>query len=192
VAVALFVAVVGPAWAISGRVHDPEGRPIEGANACLLLGPESIGLCVHTDAEGFYSLPGDGIPAVRISAKGYLPVDVGAVDHEDPIRLERAASFEVRVVDASDQSPVPGAKLWIVLPNGQRKGPIALSPSAWLQMNSFRPGTYRIQVEASGYVQEASPELRLRAGESEEAIVPMRRKSSPPPPRTEPGESRLR
>jgi len=177
-ATGVILSAAVPAWSATGRVHDSEGRPIVGASACVLLAPDTLGLCTRTNDQGYFSLPTGDAPGVRIAADGFLAKDIGAIDHEAPVVLDPAASFELRVVDDADGRPVPGASVWIVSSDGRRRGPIDLSASGWLQMKTFPPGSYRFQVEASGYVQTGSPELRLGLGTS--ASVEVRMHRTPP------------
>lgn len=164
-----------PAVAASGRVQDPAGHPIRGARACVMLAPDATGLCVETDDNGLFTLPGAQGTAVRILAEGFLSVDVGAVDHTTPIRLERAAAFEIRVVDDVDGTAVASASLWVVSPNGQRRGPVDLGASGWLRMKTFPPGTYRVLAVAPGYLDGVGDDLRLQAGQTTSAVIRLRR-----------------
>ena len=174
--------VATTAWSASGRVVGPDDGPLQGASVCVLVAPNTVGLCTETDEQGFYSLPASGAPGIRVTAEGFLGQDIAAVDHEAPIRLERAASFELRVIDDADGAPVAGASVWIVSADGRRRGPIDLPGSGWLRMSTFPAGTYRFVVEASGYAQRGTPEIRLVPGGRELAEVRMVRVNPGEPP----------
>ena len=182
-AIAFAGLVVLPAAAVGGRVQDTAGRPIRGATACLLLAPDSTGICAETDENGKFDLPGSSGMAVRILAEGFLSVDVGAVDHTAPIRLERAASFEIRVLDEVDGSAVVNVGLWVLSPDGRRRGPVDLGASGWLRMKTFPPGTYRVLAGAPGYLDGTGDELQLRAGETAKAEIRLRRDPATYPPK---------
>jgi len=169
------VAGVAPAAAISGRVQDESGRPLVRASACIVIESETVGMCATTDATGYFSLPGDGIAAVRVSAPGFLSIDVAGIDHEEPIRLLRAARFDLAVIDASAGTAVAGARVWLLSPDGRRRGPIDLGPAGKLKMNSFVPGEYRVEVSAPGYERDASTTLVLAPGASTDVQVRLRR-----------------
>ena len=176
------VLLVLPAIASSGQVQDRAGRPIVGARACLLLAPDVDGICVETDENGKFDLPGSEGAAIRILAEGFLSVNVGVVDHTAPIRLERAAGFEVRVVDDADGAAVADVRLWVLSPDGRRRGPIDLGGSGWLRMKTFPPGSYRLLASAPGYLDGTGGDLELRAGEIVESEIRLRRDPAATPP----------
>jgi hypothetical protein len=175
------IAAASPCFAVGGTVHDDRGRPIEGAVACIVLGPDALGLCAETDVRGSFRLPGDTVPALQIRADGFLTVNVAGVDHVAPIRLERAARFEVTIVDRASGSPVEGARVRILSSDGRQRGPIELGPAGRLAMKSFPAGEFLLAVEADGYVSDATTPLALVAGKTTTVTVELRRAGAPPP-----------
>ena len=81
-----------PALAISGQVHNEAGKPLENAKACLLLIGIEL-LCDATGPQGFYRLPESQVDKVRITAPGYLPIEVAAADLEKPVVMSPAESW---------------------------------------------------------------------------------------------------
>lgn len=161
------------AAAASGVVVDPEGRPIVGARACILVGGELEGLCVETDENGAYKLLPTTLPAVRISAKGYLPVKVAAVDQAAPIVLRRAAWLWVRLRDARSGEPIPEGEVLVTYSTGARKGPVPAN-AAGVRL-PLEPGEIVVTGKAEGYRDGRAAPAVAESGKETQVVVDLER-----------------
>jgi hypothetical protein len=161
---------VTPASAVSGRVVDPEGKPVAGARACIMVGEawSAEGLCDETKAEGGYRLPTPRTPSLlRIVADGFLPSTVTADDRTEPIVLRRAASLLVRVLDAKTGQPIPKSEVHLVYANGEDKGPLPANRAGVL-VNALPPGEAVLSAKAAGYAGGKGDTITLEAGRKTE------------------------
>ena len=169
--------VAAPAAAeSSGHVVDPDGKPVVGARACLMLGVEGRveGLCIGTDEHGYYRLPSAGSGTVRIVADGFLPSRVAEVNQESPIVLERAASILVRVVDAATGSPVPSSEVRLAFASGESKGPFP-AKRAGVRIAKLPPGDVIPTASAKGYKDAKGISVTLVAGRESEVVLRLER-----------------
>lgn len=171
-ALVALVAVV-PALAASGTVVDPEGKPIAGARACLWAETDT-GFCVDTDDRGYYGLPTTSVEAVRITADGFLSQFVAAVHQSSPIVLQRAAAILVRVVDATDGSPLSGGRVTITYFSGRTIDGLPFNRSG-VKVSTLEPGTALVRASLSGYRDSEGVSVTLRAGERAEVSLRLRR-----------------
>jgi hypothetical protein len=151
-----------------GKVVDPDGKPVVGARACLMVGKDAAteGLCEATDPNGSYRLPARETSTVRIVAEGFLPMKVAAVEQEAPIVLGRAASIHVRVLDATTGSPIPLAQVRIVFATGEQKGPFPAKRGG-VRVAKLPPGDVVPKATAEGYREgEGSPVALVGGRES--------------------------
>lgn len=170
----VLAGVVSLAGAASGVVLDPEGRPIPGARACILVGGEAEGLCVETDEHGLYRLMPTRLPTVRISAPGFLPVKVAAVDQAAPIVLRRAASLWVKLRDAETGEPIPKGEVYVTYSTGARRGPVPAN-AAGVRLHTLEPGEVVVTAKAEGYREGRTGPARLEGGRETELVVPLER-----------------
>ena len=169
----ILASTASPAGATSGRVADPEGKPLPGARACIQVqGGE--GICADTDAEGWYRLPETSLPKVRITAAGYLPKNVAAVDQEGVIVLERAAALRARLVDADTGQAIPKGQLTLASPSGRKRGPFPVN-GAGLKVATLSPGPVIPRGSAPGYRDAVGQEVQLRAGTETEIVLRLSR-----------------
>jgi hypothetical protein len=171
-AMALLVAgfAAAPALAAaSGHVVDPDGNPVVGGRACVMMGQEKAveGLCVGTDESGFYRLPASGDATVRIVAEGFLPMRVAGVEQETPIVLKRAASIMVHVLDAATGSPIEKAEVRLVLATGEQMGPFP-SNRGGVRIAKLPPGDLIAKAKAEGYQEKDGNPVTLVAGRQSE------------------------
>jgi hypothetical protein len=166
VPVSLFVGVL----AMTGTVTDRQGKPIEGAEACLTAQGQPL-LCVNTDANGFWRLPDHAAESVRVVKAGYLPGEAAAVTQTAPIVLDRAATLLVRVVDGAG-TPVEKGTLTLVYASGRKVGPLPFN-RAGMRTPSLAPGAVRVTAQAEGFDLAAPAAVTLEAGEEHEAVVRM-------------------
>lgn len=166
-----------PALGATGHVVDPDGKPVPGARACLMVAG-SEGLCSVTDASGYYGLPDSSVPWVRIVAKGFLPKQVSAVDQESPIALERAATLRVRVADAATGAALAKGQVFILYPSGKKIGPLPINAMG-VQISSLEPGEIVVQASSPGHSEGRSETVRLHGGEEREVVIKLASAGSP-------------
>ncbi len=169
-AVTALAASTLPAAAASGRVVDPEGAPLAGARACILVGGDQDGVCVETNEAGSYQLMPTRLPSVRISAKGFLSVKVAAVDQAAPIVLRRAASLRVRLLDAATGAPIPKGEVFITYSTGARRGPLP-SNAAGVRVHTLEPGQVVVTARAEGHREGKAAPIVLTGGHEAEVVV---------------------
>jgi hypothetical protein len=171
------VLAAAPAGATTGRVAGADGKPLAGARACIQVqGGE--GICAQTDAEGWYRLPETSLPKVRITAAGYLPRTVAAVDQEGIIVLERAAALTARLLDADTGAPIPKGELTLDSPSGRKRGPFPVN-AAGLKVATLAPGRVVPRGRAPGYRDAVGQEVDLRAGADTEIVLRLSRSEKP-------------
>lgn len=173
-----WAGTVLPALAISGTVVDRRQSPIEGARVCYLSADVEV-FCAGTDSAGFYELPDSELDRIRLSAPGYLPRVLAAVEHEAPIVLQRAATLLVRLEDAATAERLSGGEVHVTTPSGRRLGPFPVS-AAGVRVRSLEPGTIRITASAEGYEQAGDRSAELVAGEETAVTVGMRQVEQAP------------
>lgn len=178
--VVLFLATAlsaRPADATSGRVAGPDGKPFAGARACIQADGRD-GICSLTDAQGWYRLPETKLPRVRITAAGYLPKSVAAVDQEGVVVLERAAALRARLLDADSGKPIPKGELTLASPSGRKRGPFPVN-EAGLKVATLAPGRVVPRGSAPGYRDAVGQEVDLRAGTETEIVLRLSRTEKP-------------
>lgn len=164
IALPLGLLVGFPAWAASGRVLDSEGKPIAGAQACYVGGPE-VGDCTKTDSEGFYSLPDRAGRSVRILHPDYVLQRVAATDLDRPVRLQRAAILEVKFLTDPGDTPVEGVVFFVTRADGNRLGPLGpTNASGTVIAESLPPGGVTVSVYAPGYHAVPGKNVLLESG----------------------------
>ena len=162
--------------AASGRVAGPDGKPLAGARACIQV-QGGQGICSDTDAAGWYRLPETTLPKVRITALGYLPRNVAAVDQEGIIVLERAAALRARLLDAASGEPIAKGELMLASPSGRKRGPFPVN-GAGLKVETLAPGRVVPTGSAPGYRDAVGEEVELRAGTETEIVLRLTRVTS--------------
>ena len=159
-----------------GRVVDSDGRPVAGAQVCVVVGGNPT-MCDETAADGSYALPGRDQPAVRIVATGFLPRTIAAVAQASPVVLERAAALRLRGVDRATGKGTAG-EADLVYSTGRKLGPFPLN-EAGLAIPTLPPGDARVVVRAAGYREATSEVVRLASGRSAEIVVQLDREAEP-------------
>jgi hypothetical protein len=169
---ALCLALTVPAVAaLTGTVTDPERKPIAAAKVCYLLrGAE--GLCVETDARGFFELPESRIDTIGISAEGYVPRTLAAAVQDVPIELRPAAKLLVRFRSTKDDQPIAEGKLFLILPSGQRRGPFPFNRQG-VRIGSLEAGSYGLLARAEGMAQQKAVAVTLEERKQAEVVVEM-------------------
>jgi hypothetical protein len=169
----LCAALLGPlgpgrALAASGHVVDPEGKPVPGARACLLIAGAD-GLCSVTDEAGYYGLPDTSAPFVRITAPGFLPKQISAVEQEVPVALDRAATILVRLLDRASGAGIQG-KVFVIDSTGKKRGPLPAN-AAGVRLSTLEPGEIVLLGTAPGHADARSETIRLQGGDDREIVL---------------------
>lgn len=165
-----------PAAAWTGTVVDEQGRPIEGADACLME-PDRTLWCSKTAADGRFRLPDSEVAGIRVAKDGYLPADLAATNHEEPIVLALAASFRARLLDAETGEPIADGRLVLSYPTGFRRGPFPVSRGG-LWVKSVEPGLVVPRGEAEGYESARGQPVDLVAGQPAAIELRLKRAAS--------------
>ena len=167
------ISLIGAAWlpaaAITGKVVDPDGKPIAGANACLIV-DGALGLCVETNAEGMFDLVDSDVPRLRVSAAGFLSRYLPAVTHEEPIELTLGATLRVKLIDASTGEPLEEGTVVLDFPSGRRLGPYPVNRAGFV-IRPVRPEEVMVTAQADGYRPAAGRNVRLTGGEESAVTI---------------------
>ncbi len=164
------LVVASKAPSASGRVVDPEGRPIAGAEVCAVLAGGAPGLCGRSREDGSYDLPANATGEVRIVVRGYLPRTIAAVAQGQPIVLERAAALRIRIVDRVTGKPAETAQVEIVYADGRKLGAFPANASG-LSLPTLPVGAARVVVRGPGFKEARSEVVQLQGGRATEVVV---------------------
>jgi hypothetical protein len=167
-------AVLEPGRRISGRVLDESGAPVAGAIVTASNGEHGA---ATTDADGRFMIGGlsDQPIYCLASAPGYaatLRRDVPPGTSDLEIRLPRAGKISGRL----DVAPLPRQFTLRLLHLDEEtrgyypKRTVTFGDDGEFWLENLPPGTYKLEVEASGYSPLDVPELTLRAGEKLEDV----------------------
>ena len=182
VVVILSAALSGPAFAAAtGKVEGPDGVPIAGAEVCEQLSgsPEH---CVTTDAHGDYRMDNVLRPTVFVRARGFVAQTIGAVPQDVPVRLQRAATLRVTVVDAGTGRPVASGRVMIDSPSGRRIGDFVPFNKSGVRVSTLSPEDVFVRVEADGYQPSGPVPVVLVSGEERALTVRLKKKEKAAPP----------
>ena len=158
-----------PVMAASGQVVDPTGKSIEGARACLMVAGRE-GLCTETDEVGYYLLPDNRALKLRISADGFLPLTLAAVDQSRAIVLDRAASLRLRLLDSASGETIPDGKFTVAYKTGRQVGPLPTN-AAGLLIRTLHPGEVVVRAEAEGYEKSQGQTVSLEPGKQHKLVL---------------------
>jgi len=177
----VFALLAGPALAAAtGRVVDPEGKPVGGAQVCEFIegSPEH---CVITDAQGVYRMDAPSRPSLLVRAKGFIAKTVEAVPLGDPVALERAAILLVTVVDAESRKPLASGRVRIDSPSGRRIGTFVPFNRSGVRISTVDPGDVLVRAEADGYEPGGPVPVQLVSGKERSVTVPMKKEARKAP-----------
>ena len=135
--------------AATGRVLDPDGKPVPGAEVCEFLegGPH----CVKVDARGDYRMENPTRTWLLVRASGYVGMLLQPVPIDVPVKLERAASLLVTVIDAGTLQPIPEGRVILDSPTGRRIGDYVPFNKSGVRISTLDPGVVFVRTEAAGY-----------------------------------------
>lgn len=167
--------------AATGRVLDPDGHPIVGAEACTFNSEGVQTACVKVDAAGYYRMQEPTRRTVLVRASGFVPVEAEAIEQPAPITLARAATLLVKVVDAATGKPVPSGKVILNYSSGQRVGSTVPFNKNGVRITTLLPGEILARAEAAGYEPGGPEPVKAEGGVEKTVTIGMRRKASTRP-----------
>lgn len=163
------------ARALTGHVHDPEGRPIVGALVSV------AGFQVSTDAQGGYRLEfpdGRNRVHIEVSARGWAPraasIELRATP--EPLLLDFELRREFRAVGRVEDElgwPVEGAEVSSFFTHGNET---TTGPDGTYALGSLDPGrpSHLVSARKVGFVL-ASEEVETRGAEEAELVLRLSR-----------------
>ena len=163
-----------PAFAAAtGRVLDPDGKPVPGAEVCEFLegGPH----CVKVDASGHYRMENPKRSWLLVRASGYVGMLLQPVPIDVPVKLERAASLHVKVVDAGTHQPIPEGRVMLDSPTGRRIGDFVPFNKLGVKISTLDPGVVFVRTEANGYTPAGPVPVTLVSGAEGSVEIPMKK-----------------
>lgn len=174
-AVLFFVA--GPAFAeATGRIVGPDGAAIQGAEICEYV-EGSRERCVTSDAAGYYRIEKPVPATLLVRAGGYVPASIDAAPLSQPVKLARAATLEVTVVDAATKKPIPEGRVMLHSPSGRRIGDFVPFNARGVRISTLDPGDVLVRVEADGYEPSGPVAVALVSGSKKALTVSLSKAS---------------
>jgi hypothetical protein len=146
----LVALLSGQAFAVAtGRILDVDGKPVPGAEVCEFL--EGRPHCVKVDAHGDYRMENPKRTWLLVRASGFVGMLLQPVPIDVPVKLERAASLLVTVVDAGTRQPILDGKVMLDSPTGRRIGDFVPFNKSGVRISTLDPGVVFVRTEADGY-----------------------------------------
>ena len=167
---AVSAAAAAPALAFVGSVVDMGGKPIEGARACYVVGNAEL-FCSETDDSGRFELPGSMQDGIRVVADGYSPRTILVAEASAPVVLERSPTLLVKLLDATDGTPISEGQVSVVYSSGKFLGPFPVNASGVRVRRVLRSGEARIVIVAPGYRQPHPQPIDLVPGKLTEVSI---------------------
>jgi hypothetical protein len=159
---ALAILLTPPSLALDGAVSDAEGHPIEGCRVCYTSARVEL-LCVETGTDGRWVLPDSELDRIRVSADGYLPQELAAEPRRAPIKLEKAATLLVRLVDARTGEGLDKGVGEVVYPSGRQRR--FMTNRAGSRVKTLDPLTVTVTARVEGYAPGGPEIVELKGGE---------------------------
>jgi 5-hydroxyisourate hydrolase-like protein (transthyretin family) len=179
------IVLVRPA-PVGGQVSDTSGHPVPGAEVTGRSGEDAEDKTL-TDGGGRFSLggiaPGAAVTIV-VRAPGYSPSErvVAAPDTAVAVVLGRNGILRGRIEDAESRSPLPEFQVGLSAPSVGEPNPWeAPAPRSFRSEDGTFTwtdaplGAWTIVARARGYQQAEAPNVDIRAGETTEVPLSLRR-----------------
>jgi hypothetical protein len=144
-------------------ITDAEGAPVVGATVCYVKG-DVARTCGFSGFDGRYTAEKGGLDTMRITATGFLPATVSLVAQQGPVVLQRAPTLLVRLIDDTTEQPIAEGQVFVVYPNGRRKGPFPSNRAGVRIRRVLEPGEAIVVVEVAGYRQKGQARVELSGG----------------------------
>ena len=158
----------------TGRVVDPEGHPIAGAQVCNVRDGK-VQDCVQAGVDGGYRIETPKGQRVFVRASGFVGAEAEAGPRSTPLVLGRAATLVVHVVDAATSQPLASGKVLIYTPSGRTFGDPVPFNRAGLRVSTLEPGDVLVRAEAAGFDPGGPLPISLVAGKEQTLTIPMRK-----------------
>ena len=163
----------------SGRVVDPEGHPIAGAQVCNVR-EGKVKDCVQAGVDGTYRIETPKGHRVFVRASGFVGAEAEVGPRATPLVLARAAVLVVRVVDAATNEPISSGKVKIYTPAGRTFGEPVPFNRAGLRVSTLEPGEVLVRAEAEGFDPGGPLPVTLVGGREQTLTIPMRKAAKSP------------
>ncbi len=171
--------LTGPAFAAAtGRVVGPDGAPVEGAEVCEFVTGQPDH-CVKVNAQGDYRMEHPKRTWLLVRASGFVGMLVDPVPLDAPLKLARAASLLVTVVDAVTGQPIPSGRAMLDSPSGRRIGDSVPFNKLGVRISTLDPGVLFVRTEAEGYKPAGPVPVTLVSGVEGSVKVPMTKARTP-------------
>jgi hypothetical protein len=147
----LAALLAAPAFAAAtGQVIGPDGAPVTGAEVCEFVegAPEH---CIKVDAQGHFRMDEPKKRWLLVRASGFVGMLIEPVPLDAPLKLERAASLLVTIVDAGTLKPIPSGRVMLDSPSGRRIGDFVPFNKLGVRISTLDPGVVFVRAEADGY-----------------------------------------
>jgi hypothetical protein len=179
-ALILAAALAAPATLdASGRVVAEDGTPVAGAQVCEIT-QGAAERCVSVDDTGHYRIVRTTHPTLLVRATGFVPTTVDAAPLNDDVKLRRAATLRIAVVDASTGKPVPEGRVMIDTPSGRRIGNFVPFNQAGVRISTLEPGIVFVRSESDGYDSAGPTPVDLVGGSEQSITIPMTKAGGAP------------
>ena len=158
----------------TGRVVDPDGKPIAGAQVCNVRDGK-VKECVQAGVDGSFRIETPKGQRVFVRASGFVGAETEAAPRATPLVLARAAVLVVRVVDAVTNEPLSSGKVLIYTPSGRTFGEPVPFNRAGLRVSTLEPGDVLVRAEADGFSPGGPLPVTLVGGKEQTLTIPMRK-----------------
>jgi hypothetical protein len=163
----------------SGRIVAEDGTPVSRAEVCELT-QGAAERCVRADERGFYSIARTTHPQLLVRAKGFIATMIDAAPLNEPVKLARAATLMVTIVDAATGKPLPEGRVMLDASSGQRIGNFVPFNQAGVRISTLPPGMVFVRAESKGYKPGGPTAVELVGGADRSVTIPMKKPGGKP------------
>ena len=161
----------------TGRILAEDGKPVKGAQVCEFT-QGAAERCVTADDQGGYRITRTTHPTLLVRSKGFVPMTIDAAPLSQPVKLHRAASLLVTIVDAASGKPLNDGRVMIDTPSGKRVGNFVPFNKAGVRISTLEPGVVFVRAEANGYDPGGPVPIELESGAESSTTITMKKKST--------------